>query len=623
MKIHKQSMTLSFPRFLFFLLFPLFLCTSCKAKAKEIGIEKEPHWLRQYSFFDKNEYYNFFKEQIFSEKNTYTWMPQLKDFYCQRDTLPYWTVEGYQETLIANMLSMFQNSVEHGLSPNLFYNDSLLLLIDNLKSFRLETEPELYQTLWQLEFFLSKAYIKYVNAMQFGAINPKTVNGGKWLHKTEKADTTFVSNALHSLDTVWQFMETILPQKEEYLILQQELKKWYLLQDSLWDKIAFHAVDSGKSHEIIPVIAKRLELMGFENNHTSDTLDVSLLSVLNHFRKVNAIPETNTLDEETVKALNRLPQYYIEKIVVNLERLRWKIIPQRSKNYIAVNLADFSLSAYLNNEKKVGMRICCGITEPNPTDVEKRTKNGIVQAAYWESPMLHGEISQLVLNPQWNVPEKITEEEYYHLLVKNPRSFLEREKMFIIDTRTNKPILPDSIDWSKTKRKNFPYRLVQKSGYFNALGIIKFDFPNTEAIYLHDTPNKKGFLKRNRAITHGCIRLQQPLDLANVIFELNGFSDKETECIMIDLRQPPKSEAGKKYLEEKEKKEQEYYDKLSAAEKIFYQKLRPRYLTLKKKMPVYIEYYTCFLDENGDINYRDDVYFKDVSLRHQLLKGKI
>jgi len=266
------------------------------------------------------------------------------------------------------------------------------------------------------------------------------------------------------------------------------------------------------------------------------------------------------------------------------------------------------------------MKICCGLTEPNPKAVENRTKKGIVQAAYWESPMLYGEVSQLVLNPQWNVPESITKDEYYHLLVKNPHSFLEKEKMFIVDTRTNKPILPDSIDWSKTKKENFPYRLVQKSGYFNALGIIKFDFPNTESVYLHDTPNKKGFLRRNRAITHGCIRLQQPLELANLIFELNSFSEQEIEYIMIDLRQPPTSEKGEKYLEEQEKKESEYFEKLSDYERIFYRKLRPKFITLKKRIPLYTEYYTCFLDENGIIHYREDVYFKDVSLLYHLRK---
>ena len=615
-KFYKQ---IYFPRFLFVLLFPFLLNTSCKTK--EIATEEEePYWLAQYSFFDQDEYYDCFKRELFSEKNDCQWLAQLKNYYCQQDTLPYWTIAGYQEILIENMLSVLHNSIYHGLPQKLFYYDSLCLLVDDLKSFRFEEKTALYQALCQLELSLSEAYIKYVNALQFGAIDPKTVNGGKWLHKTEKADTVFVSNALHALDTIWQFIETIYPKKEEYLVLQQELKRWYSLQDSIWDNIVFHAVDSGKAHEIIPEIAKRLDVTGCKNDHVSDTLDATLLNALNLFRKTNAIPKSNALDEETVKALNRLPQYYIDKIAVNLERFRWKVIPQKEKNYIAVNIADFSLSVYLESERKTWMKICCGQTDPNPKEVEKRTKKGIVQAAYWESPMLYGEVSQLVLNPQWSVPEKITEEEYYHLLVKNPHAFLEKEKMFIVDPRKNKPILPDSINWSKTKRKSFSYRLVQKSGYFNALGIIKFDFQNPESVYLHDTPNKKGFLRRNRAITHGCIRLQQPIDLANVIFELNNFSEQEIEYIMIDLRQPPQSKEGEKYLEEKELKETEYFEKLSDYEKVFYRKLRPKFLTLKKKMPIYIEYYTCFVDENGAIHYRDDVYFKDVSLLYKLRK---
>ena len=603
----------------FLLLFPVFvLCASCENKTEIDTVEEPQHWLTQYSFFKKEVYYKYFKKQLFSEENNYLWLTQLQDYYCLRDTLPYWTIDGYQDTLIENMLTMLQNSIYHGFPKNLFYNDSLVSLADKLKSFHADKEPTLYQLLFQMEFLLSKAYINYVNAIQFGVINPSLVNGGKWLYKTEETDTFFVSSSLNSLDTIWQFIETIYPKKEDYFALQQEMKKWYILQDSVWETIDFHAVDSGKTDSIIPKIAKRLAWIGFENNHTSDTLDSALLEELNRFRRANAIAENNALDEETLNALSRLPQYYIDKIAVNLERLRWKIIPQKNENYIAVNIADFSLSAYLDNEKKVSMKICCGNTESHPQRVEKRTKNGIVQAAYWESPMLYGEVSQLILNPQWNVPEKITEEEYYYRLVKDPQSFLEKEKMFIVDMRTNKPILLDSIDWSKTKATHFPYRLVQKSGYFNALGIIKFDFPNTERVYLHDTPNKRGFLRKNRAITHGCIRLEQPIELAKIIFELNAFTDKEIERIMIDLHQPPTSEAGKLYAEEKEKKESEYFEKLPENERFFYRKLRPKLMMLKKKMPLYIEYYTCFLDANGTVNYRDDVYFKDVSLLYVL-----
>lgn len=598
----------------------LFL-NACRPKIAET--EKEIYWFDHYSFFSNHHYHDAFKTTLLKyPPNDYPWDEMIVHYFEQRNYQPFWTEKGIQEELIQGFLDYLEDSESHGISPSRFYHDTIIAILNQLKSLTLNDETSLYQTLYNLEVSTMRSFLSYSNALQFGMTDPKLVNGGKWFFKTLAADTASVWGTLNALDTITAYMHAIQPKSEQYLILQKEMRRLLAVKDSVFETIPLIFIDSGNVHEVILLISHRLHLKGFDKADfpISDTFNASFLSALNRFRENNALTVSNELDEQTIHALNRPIQYYIDKIAVNLERLRWQIIPKKGTYYVAVNIADFTLQGHITGGDTITMKVCCGSTESNPQSIQERTKEGIVQSAYWESPMLYGEIEQLVLNPQWYVPEKITEDEYYHKLVANPDAFLEKEKMFIVNMKTNRPVLPDSIEWSKMKRKNFPYRLVQKSGRFNALGIIKFDFFNSESVYLHDTPNKRGFLKTNRALTHGCIRLQQPLELAKMIFELNNYDEKELELVMIDLGEKPVSEEGKKYWEEKELKEEEYFAELSENEKLFYRKLRPQYLRMKKKMPVYIEYFTCFANEKNQIQYREDVYYKDVSLLNQLRK---
>jgi murein L,D-transpeptidase YcbB/YkuD len=218
-----------------------------------------------------------------------------------------------------------------------------------------------------------------------------------------------------------------------------------------------------------------------------------------------------------------------------------------------------------------------------------------------------------VLNPQWGVPKSIIEKEYFTQIATNAHKFLEKEAMMILDSKGNK-VNVDSVDWKKIKPDKFPYLLVQHAERNGALGIIKFYFPNPCGVYLHDTPSKSAFNFRNRAVSHGCVRVEKPMELAQLIFDFNKFDDAKIEKILIDLGEKPKTKVGEKYVKEKEEKETKYYEKLSPAQKEIYYKKRPSYVTLTNKLPVYIEYYTCFADENGEVNYRNDVYYRDKNI---------
>ena len=225
-----------------------------------------------------------------------------------------------------------------------------------------------------------------------------------------------------------------------------------------------------------------------------------------------------------------------------------------------------------------------------------------------------------MLNPEWNIPYTITKDEYYPKLVKNNTAVIKKEDLYIVNRKTGKYVQADTIDWSKLRRNNLPYRLFQSSGRHNALGLIKFDFPNPESVYLHDTNNKGAFKRRVRALSHGCVRVQNPFELAAVIYELNGYDEKRQEELSIIVGNAPTTEDGEKFLEEREEKEEKYYEKLSDELKKFYRKTRPTRLKLEQTMPVYFEYYTCFVGDNGYVQYRNDLYYKDDNILYLIQK---
>lgn len=588
----------------------LLLLTACQSKKAE----EAPHWFEKYSFFSEENYVNHFASQVDSLTDAQCdYAVQVKNFYKNRQLVPLWTENGFQQTLVDSMLTLLGRSDEHGLPPTMFGYERISQRIDSLKTYKFSDEPSLYQELSALELDLTNAYLRYTNALRFGVTDPEVVNGGKWLYKWRGVDTNAVREALQATDTLFSFIRFAQPLDSHYVALKREMARLLPLKDSVFKAIPVMRLDSGGVHKAVRLIGKRLQMTGElrKNYICKDTLDNELLKAINLFRADNAIPQSNLLDEETVKALNRPISYYTDKLRVNLERARWKVLPAKGPDCIVVNIPDFSLKAARNGSIVADMRICCGKTLKLKDSVEARTVDGIIQGYKAETPMIYGEIDQVVLNPEWFVPESITKDEYYTKLCANNTSLLKQEHFYVYNRKTGKQVVADTIDWNKINRNKIPYILIQSSGRHNSLGRIKLNFPNTEYVYLHDTPSKAAFNKRNRAVSHGCVRVENPVDLAMVVFDYNEYDEEQLEQIQIQLGEKPTTRKGKKFVEELEKAEQEYLDSIPDDEKKFYRKLRPTYVEMENKMPVYFEYYTCFLGANGRVQYRDDVYLKE------------
>ena len=585
---------------------PLLLAFTLLA-CKQIRSEREPHWFKQnYASFNNKEYIEYFTQRVTDSIPDMLYGDIIQDFY-QKNGMPIWTINGFQEHKIDTMLHYFGQAWQHGIGCNYFQHDSIASLIAGLRENRVK-DGELMPTLFHLEMMLTENYLRYANALAFGATDPKVVNGGKWLYKNQYADSLFLYNTLVSSENLPKSLRVMQPNMELYALLQEELCRLHDLKDTAFTRIPQMRVRQGRTNHHLPKVCQRLRLTGELPNNFPDTtlLTSELLAGINLFRSDNAIPQSDSLDKETIEKLNRPIAYYQNRIAANLERLRWKVIPEKGENRIEVNLPDFTLQAFLSDTVAFKTRICCGKTQ---APGEGRKRHGMIMAYKAETPLMHGEINRIILNPEWNIPYDIIKNEYLSKLRKNNMAVIKREHLYVM--KGGKQVVPDSIDWNKVSYNNIPYRLIQSSGRYNALGRIKFDFPNTESVYLHDTNNKGAFNRRKRTFSHGCVRVDNPFGLADVIYKLNNYDSLTIEKYAIIVGNAPTSKEGEKFLEEMQKRDSIRYERLTDSERQFYRKLKPTGITLKKKMPLYIEYFTCFVREDGRIQYREDIYYKD------------
>ncbi len=595
--------------FIIALFFAFIMLTGCHSKEH---VHPAPHWFKHYQHYKEKDYIQYIENQINSETDTLLMPSLVRDFYRERNFHPFWTQKGLQEEIIDSLLKNLDNSYPlHGIPGEYFGLDSIRHCISQLIEHQISDDQSLYNHLYHLERQITNQYLRYVCALQYGAVNPKTVHGRKWYYETLRPDSAFLRQTLDNMSRFAVQIRESSPKTSEYQALQREMSRLFALQDSTKSEIPVFRMQKGARNAHLQPLCERLNQLGIPVN-TSNTLNDTILKAINTFRRSNGIPESDSLDTETIEKLNRPLQYYKDAVAANLERLRWQKKHRKSDDtlHIAVNIPDYTLCVVQKDSVVMRNRICCGKTQ-NPENVPARHKDGIITPFKAETPLMYSKIRTLVLNPEWNIPYDIIKNEYYHKLVRSNTAVVNREHLYIRDSRTGKYVVPDSINWSKVSQGNIPYRLHQTSGRYNALGLYKFVFANSESVYLHDTNNKGAFKRRKRALSHGCVRVQYPDSVAEWIYTVNGFDTIYTEQLHIISGAEPTTEKGEEFVEKLHEKDSIYYENLSDWEKQFYRELRPTSVALRKSIPLFIEYYTCFVGDDGTVQYRDDVYYKD------------
>lgn len=333
-----------------------------------------------------------------------------------------------------------------------------------------------------------------------------------------------------------------------YKALKDQLGKYLAIaKKGGWPQITLSkkALKKGMSSPEIPAIKKRLLATGdLTANDTSQVFNDTLLNAVNNFRVRHGYKPTGVISDSIVKEMNVPVQNRIEQILMNMDRMRW-VNNAEGENLIVINIPEFEMHVYEGKKKTFDMDVVVGKDGHNTT-------------------MFNGDLNQVVFSPYWNVPPSIVTKEILPAMSKDP-NYLSKQDMEVTGNEDGLPVIR------------------QRPGGKNALGKVKFLFPNSFNIYLHDTPQKSLFEKDKRAFSHGCIRIKEPEKMAQYV-----------------LRNQPEWTSEK--IEEAMNSGKEQFVKV------------------KNPIPVVITYYTAWVDENGQLNFREDIYGHDQNLAGKMFR---
>lgn len=529
------------------------------------------------------------------------WDSVASAYYTEHEQLLWLRPQGQQQ--MDTLMYWLDNSHRHGLDAELFSHSQLKEELERLDQLNFEEGKTINHTLAALEYRLTRAYLHYVCGMSYGFVHPhemlnnlevdddikyaNTLVNGKRRMKTlyqiplKTCDREYAGQVFAELQSgkAVDVLRGVQPTSLFYTKMQEEVDKYLPLADARFlpiPDIGDVLIKEGESHPAIPFISKRLlitgELKPNQVDTVSEVLTAELLQAVNVFRTVNRLPEDTSIGSFTIKFLNNPISYYIQRQQVNLERARWQYEMDKGKKYIIANVAAFMLKAFNEETDSIlEMRICCG-TARNKT------------------PMLASKVFYIELNPYWNVPQNIIKKEIIPSY-RRDTTYFTRQRMKIYDVAGNL-VSPHDIKWSDYAR-GVPFSVKQDNREGNSLGRIIFRFPNTFAVYLHDTPARSAFLRTNRAVSHGCVRLERALDFAFFLLDKPDAVLEDRIRVAMGLR--AQSEDGKRLTQKAGYKDMEFYN-------------------LKEHIPLFIDYQTMYLSADGVLTYCEDTYKYDEAL---------
>ncbi|MDQ3003712.1 MAG: L,D-transpeptidase family protein, partial [Fibrobacterota bacterium] len=351
-------------------------------------------------------------------------------------------------------------------------------------------------------------------------------------------------------------LQKLTPPQAEYGRMKYWLGEYRKILDrGGWQEVPEGPVLSPKSSgPRVAALCARLKAGGeLQGSGCDEDFSPAMEDAMKRFQSVHGLDTTGLADARTLRQLNVSTQDRIDQIGLNLECWRW--LPQDlGERHIRVNIADFRLGAFERDEEIFSMRVVVGRKQDS-------------------TPVFSDRVTSVQLNPSWNVPASIAGEEILPELQKDPEYLSKHEMELLANWNESASLIrPDSIDWAEVSPEQFPFRIRQRNGDVSALGRVKFVLTNPFNIYLHDTPAKKYFAHDKRALSHGCVRLAQPFKLAEWL--LAPGSVWTPERLAADV---------------------------TKGEEIFIP-------VEGKGVPVHILYWTCFVDKQGGLQFRPDVY---------------
>lgn len=404
----------------------------------------------------------------------------------------------------------------------------------------------------RLEVDLTRAFLSYARDLQTGVLEPHKVDAGI-LREPVRVDPLLLLAGIQAMEPS-QFLHNLAPKAPEYARLMKE-KLRLEGQIAAGDAPTYVSgkLQPGDSGPQVVALRDRLVELGFLGRSATQDYDRLIVSAVQRFQLDQGLNADGVVGESTVDALNMSAQDRLHAVVVAMERLRWLGDAPRGSRHIWVNQPDFTAKIVDDGKTTFQTRVVIGKNVPDQ-----------------RSPEFSDEMEYMVVNPSWGVPRSIIVKEYLPLLQKNPNAVGHLQ---VVDG--NGRVVPrGSVNFAAYSAGSFPFGLRQPPSDGNALGKVKFMFPNPNNIYLHDTPTKNLFANEVRAYSHGCIRLGDPMDFAYTL--LARQSDDPKAEFQADL------DTG-----------------------------RETNVSFDTHIPVHLVYFTAWPTAKGGIAYRRDVYGRD------------
>lgn len=499
---------------------------------------------------------DFLAHEAVSWNNTVINISPIADFYASRSGEGIWTTSQGMTPAGKELVKLILQADIDGLEAK-----------DYLSALPSELDNQVPDAYVGIELYLSQAFIAFGRDLYAGRTTPSVSDPEIVIKRKEVNPTAWLEGV--ASEGPKAFLAKLRPSHPQYAQLRQMLVGYRnLSRFGGWEPVSKGpTLKPGMTDARVVEMRDNLIARGYSglNSPTPDMYDEGLKEVVMHFQKRHGLDVDGVAGPATIKAMSYSVDYRIKQIVTNMERWRW--LPRELGNkHVFVNQAAFQL--HIREGDKV-------------TDRRKV----IVGKEFHKTPMFSDRIRYAEFNPTWTVPPSIAGRAILPKLKQNPDYLAANDYQLFTSWKAGAPAMsPATVNWSSVNPKRFPYRIVQKPGRKNALGQVKFMFPNKHAIYLHDTSSRELFAKSRRAYSSGCIRVHKPMEFAEKLFSSSGVSRGKIDSIL-DSKKTTR-------------------------------------VNLKKAVPVHLAYFTVWVNEEGIPSFYEDIYDRD-KLVGNILFGEV
>jgi len=580
--------------FIWFSLFVLIIFNACKKKSK---IEEK---FPDFKIEEMQPIIESHLNALKNDRNFTHYFDTLYTIYKAKNFEPLCLLEIQDSQTLESITLMNDSLVYEGLKPSHYKLDTVIKYLELAKH---QKVPTIYKSLAIADLYFNNYLVSVWHDKVLGRSNPKLVLGMKYTLPYPN-HPSFDLLAVLNKDSGIRKLTQYQPLHKDNPLLRNLLRLANAQtkgSETFIDTIGIRKIKPGDTTTICSSLAIRLvelglapdSLLGKYKNEM--VYKKELANYIIAFQKSSNLSDDGIIGKSTLKILNTSRNDKIDEIRANIERIKWFGI-EPPKPFIRVNIPEFMLYMHYRDGVKT-LLVCVG--KGKESHYDSKLKRYVVSKNYADKPMNHetpqiySNVDWVVLNPTWTVPSSIVGREMYAHILKDP-GYLNRNNYQVL--KDGVPVNPYSINWRKLSPGNIPYTIRQNAGDDNSLGKIKFTFKNRFDVYLHDTPLKNKFKQNNRAVSHGCVRVQSPVDLTGFVLQANVKKSYDDVLKMMGIA--PKDKARSRLWEADSSK----YRKIVKTTK---------YIKVENPLIVFFDYRTIVFDEFQAPRYVFDVYDKN------------